>query len=110
MKFEIIKNSESATGYEEVDKDFKGYIDGLCCGFQFEYGDSKGDLHYSSVVYLENETPEEYAGRWTGYRGSWLYDMLPNDYEFTGRVVFRGYAESYYCEEVRDWCVREVEV
>ena len=108
MNFTIIKNSESYTGYEIADKEFKGIIAGLCCGWQFEYKDANGAYHYSSVSY-EEVMPEEYAYRWEGYRGSWLLDMLPEDYEFTGRVIFRGYAESYYDAEERDWFVKQVE-
>ena len=91
MKFEIIKNSESHTGYQIEDQEFKGLIPGLCCGWQFEFIDSKGQYHYNSVTW-EEESPEDYADRWQGYRGSWLYDLLPDDYTLTGRVIFRGYA------------------
>lgn len=110
MKFEIIKNSESHTGYQIEDQEFKGLIPGLCCGWQYEFIDATGQYHYSSVSW-EEESAEDYADRWQGYDGrSWLYDLLPSDYQMTGRVIFRGYAESYYDSEVRDWCVKQVAV
>ena len=107
--FEIIKNSESYTGYDIEDKQFRGLIPGLCCGWQYEFIDGNGKYHYSSVSY-EQESAEDYAYRWSGYRGSWLYDLLPDDYKLTGRVIFRGYAEEYYDAEERETFVREVDL
>ena len=109
MEFTIIKNSESHTGYQIEDVEYHGMIPGLCCGWQYEYIDAAGQYHYSSVAW-EEQSPEDYANMWQGYRGSWLYDLLPDDYEFTGRVVFRGYAEEYYDFEERETFVREVDM
>ena len=106
--FEIIMNSESNTGYDIEDKKYFGLIPGLCCGWQYEYIDAKGEYHYSSVAYME-ESAEDYADKWTGYRGSWLLDMLPDDYKFSGRVIFRGYAESYYDYDEHESYVEEVD-
>ena len=109
QKFEIIKNSESHTGYDIPDNEFKGMKEGLCCGWQYEFKDAEGKYHYSSVSW-EEVTPEEYANKWQGYDGrSWLYDLLPSDFEMTGRVVFRGYARSYYDPDERDWYVVRVD-
>lgn len=108
-KFEIIKNSESNTGYQIEDKEFKGIIPGVCCGWQYEYIDSEGHIAYSSVTYCD-ESAEDYAYRWTDDNGrSWLLDGLNrNDYDFTGRVIFRGYGYEYYDAEERDWFIREL--
>ena len=108
-RFEIIKNSESHTGYQIPDKEFKGMKDGLCCGWQYEIKDAEGNYHYTSVSW-EEVTPEEYANKWQTDDGrSWLLDMYPAGCDFTGRVIFRGYAESYYDSDERDWYVVEVD-
>ena len=52
MKFEIVKNSDSFTGYDIPDCEYHGQISGLCCGWQFEFKNSNGELNY-------NLTPEE---------------------------------------------------
>ena len=112
--FTIIKNSESKTGYQIEDKEFKGLIPGLCCGWQYEYSNDKGEITYSSVSW-EEESPEDYAYRWLDNGRSWLESSLgcgfgETDWRFTGRVIFRGYAESFYDPEERDWYVKEVDV
>lgn len=110
-EFKIIKNSESQTGYNVEDKEFKGYIDGLCCGWQYECTNDKGELKYGSVVWLESyETFEDYANRWTNDNGkSWLLDMWDEGWDFTGRVIFRGYARSYYDPVDRETYVEPLE-
>lgn len=100
MRFEIIKNSESNSGYDIADNVFDGMKPGLLCGWQFEFRKPDGGYYYNSVAF-EWEMPEEYINRWhNDYTGrSWIYDLLPDGYELTGRVIFRGYAiEKYDCE------------
>lgn len=99
MKFEIIKNSEGCKKWNIPDNEYKGQIPGLCCGWEFEVKTNKGELDSLSVIF-EEATPEEtvelnYLDRDTEFRG----------YTLTGRVVFRGYARSYYDSEYRDWFV-----
>ena len=110
MTYEIIKNSESHTGYNIPDVEFLGMKAGLGCGWQYEF-EKDGEYAYSSVCW-EEETAEDYANRWHTENGTpWLFDVfVDKGYRFTGRVVFRGYAESYYDAEEREWFVREVEV
>ena len=108
-RFEIIKNSESNTGYDIPDKEYKGMKDGLCYGWQYEVKDAEGQYHYTSVSW-EEMSPEDYAYMHVTDDGrSWLIDSCPAGYEFTGRVVFRGYAKSYYDPDERDWYVVEVD-
>lgn len=111
MQYTIIKNSESHTGYDIPDKEYKGQIPGLCGGFQYEYINDKGEYEYSSVSYYY-ETPEEYAGKWhTEDGGEWVHDTPRyKGWEPTGRVVFRGYARDYYDPDEREWFVEDVEV
>lgn len=107
--FEIIKNSESQTGYQIEDKEFKGMIPGLCCGWQFEVINEDGELAYLSVMF-EEETPEEVAYRWMDGELSWLESGLRCNARFTGRVIFRGYARSEWDPEERDYYVVDVDV
>lgn len=110
MKYEIIKNSESYTGYEIEDKQYKGQIEGLVCGWQFEFMDGKGDYNYNSVTYYEG-TPEEYCEYWLQYGEDALFEIERwGGWEPTGRVVFRGYAREYYDFDERDYYVIDVEV
>ena len=109
--YTIIKNSESHTGYDIADIEYKGMIDGLCCGWQLEYTNDKGEYGYSSVSYTQL-TPEEYAGKWTTDSGmEWIHETPSwNGWKPTGRVVFRGYAEEYYDPDEREWFVKDVAV
>ncbi len=108
-KFTIIKNSESNTGYKIDDKTFKGIIHGLCCGWQYEFLTEDGKIVYGDVTWTE-ETPEQYAYRWFDNGLSWLESGFKYERRFTGRVIFRGYAEEYWDEEEHETFVREVEV
>lgn len=104
MKFEIIKNSQSNTGYSIPDDMFKGKTDHLY-GWQFELVDSTGKIAYSEVKYTYL-TPEEYtASEESGYM-NWL--MGYKGQSFTGRVIFRGYYEEEYSLEWRDYYLTKV--
>ena len=110
MTFEIIKNSESNTGYDIEDKEYKGQISGLCCGWQFEFRNADGKIGYNSVSYHKG-TPEEYCQTWLRYGEDALFEMERwNGYEPTGRVIFRGYGREFYDFEERDWCIEPVEI
>lgn len=111
MKYTIIKNSESHTGYDIPDKEYKGMISGLCCGWQWEYVNDKGEIDYSSVSFT-HMTPEEYAGQFKAYDGGdWIHETPSfNGWKPTGRVVFRGYARDYYDPDEREWFVEDVEI
>ena len=111
MTFEIIKNSESYTGYNIEDDIFKGYFDGFVCGWQFEYVNDEGIYTYGSVSYTE-ETPEEYAYRWVEDDGTpWIASVpMSKGWRLTGRVIFRGYGRLYWDDNDRDWCVEDVDM
>jgi len=105
MKFEIIKNSQSETGYEIPDDTFYGILPGMVMGYQYEARNvcdrrfPVGKLLYFDVSY-RNGMPEDEEEFMTFYA---------NDlgWELTGRVVFRGYAWAYYDLEERDWFVKD---
>lgn len=108
MKFEIIKNSESHTGYQISDNIYKGQQSGLCSGWQYEFINDDGEYGYGSVVWTEN-TPEEYAYLWTEDDGTpWIESGVKVGYKLTGRVIFRGYAKEYYDAEDHETYVKEV--
>lgn len=108
-KFEIIVNSQGPK-YDIEDKTYYGQKPNLCCGWQFEFENEKGEINYNSVTWYEG-TPEEYCESWLQYGDDALFTGEHwNGWQPTGRVVFRGYAESYYDSEERDWFVKEVEV
>ena len=108
MKFEIITNSQSETGYNIPDDVFYGELPGMCMGWQFEARNvcdkrfPVGKVLYFDVIYEEampGETAEE------NYMFEYAEDL---GWELTGRVVFRGYGRLYWYAEERDWCVAEV--
>ena len=108
-KFEIIVNSQGPK-YDIEDKTYYGQKPNLCCGWQFEFENEKGEINYNSVTWYEG-TPEEYCESWLQYDDDALFTGERwNGWQPTGRVVFRGYAERYYDSEERDWFVKEVEV
>ena len=112
MEFKIIKVSESEADYrrEELDKEYKGAIWGLCCGWNFEV-EKDGKIDYLSCHWFEG-TPEELYesdGYYSGYDDLYAPTWQMNGWKLTGRVMFRGYAEEYWYAEERDWCVREVD-
>lgn len=107
MTFEIIKNSESKTGYKIPDNEFKGLIPGLLCGWQFEFINANGEINYNSVTF-EHMTPERLAYQY-GEENAFMIERW-NGWQPTGRVIFRGYYEEYYYAEEHDWCVRPVNV
>lgn len=106
LQFEIIRNSESKTGYNIPDKEYKGQIDGLCCGWQFEF-ERSGKIDYNSVNWYHG-TPEECAYQY-GEEDAFELERM-NGWEPTGRVIFRGYAREYYDVEDREWYIQDVEV
>lgn len=108
--YEVIKNSESSTGYDIKDEEYKGVFDGLCCGWQFEFKNDKGELEYNSVCWYEG-TPEEYCDTWLRYGEEALFEIERyNGYVPTGRVIFRGYGKEYWDSEDRDWYIKKVAV
>lgn len=102
MKFEIITNSQSHTGYDIEDKTFRGIIDGLVCGWQFEF--RKGSEYgYKDVTWSEM-LPDEMLEH-----APWYFESCTaNGWEPTGRVVFRGYAREWYDAYEHEWFVEEV--
>ena len=91
MKFEIIKNSESKTGYDIADNEYMGQTCNLN-GWSFELAKADGTICYSEVKYT-SMTPEDYLNsRESEYLRMCLHW---NDLTMTGRVVFRGYYEEY---------------
>ena len=103
-KFEIIKNSEGCKKWNIPDNEYRGQINGLACGWEFEV-EKDGKLDSLSVIYEEG-TPERTAKRNYLFEPDTIYSL--NGYHLTGRVVFRGYGELYWYEEERDWCVHEL--
>ena len=90
-KFEIIKNSESNTGYDIPDNEFMGQTCNLN-GWQFEYIMPDGSINYSDVKFT-NAMPEEYAEDDSTYM-HWVMEV--NSIRFSGRVIFRGYYREFY--------------
>ena len=112
MTYEIIKNSESFSGFNVKDDIYLGVIPGLCCGWMFEFKNAEGKINYNSVSWYEG-TPEEYCQTWLKHGEEALFYMERLcGWEPTGRVVFRGYGEEYWCNdpEIRDWCIREIDM
>jgi len=110
MTYEIIKNSESYAGFNIPDKEYKGQIDGLCCGWSFEFQNDKGEYNYNSTTYYEG-TPEEYCQTWLQYGEEALFEIERwNGWIPTGRVVFRGYGKEYYDSNDREYYIEDVEV
>ena len=108
--YTIIKNSESQTGYDIPDKEYKGVIDGLCCGWQFEFKNAEGKLNYNSVTWYAG-TPEQYCDTWLRYGEDALFETERwNGYLPTGRVIFRGYGEELWDACERDYYIKDVEV
>ena len=101
MEFEIIKNSESFTGYDVEDKTYIGIIPHLCCAWQFEVI-KDGKIGYFGNRYIEG-TPEMCYEEESTY--SWGEDMFDVfDAKPTGRVVFAGYYERHW---EYDWEYRD---
>ena len=92
MKFEIIMNSESKTGYDIADNEYMGQTCNLN-GWQFEMARANGDICYSEVKFTRL-TPDAYIASNESDYLRWVMSL--NDLSFTGRVVFRGYWEEYY--------------
>lgn len=102
MEFQIIKNSESNTGYNIPDKTYFGVIPGYYCGWQFEFKHADGRIDYSSVDFYPG-TPEDYCNSWLEYGPDALFTIeRTHGWEPTGRVIFRGYYDHGY-----DWEERE---
>lgn len=110
MKYEIIKNSESFSGYDIPDDEWVGEIHGLVNGWSFEVKNAKGEYDYLSVSW-EHGLPEDYANMFVTENGeSWLFEIPRwNGWEPTGRVVFRGYAKEYYDADEHEWFVERVD-
>ena len=105
MKFEIITNSQSQTGYDIPDDIFHGDI-GFAYGWQYEarnVSDKRfpvGKLLYFSVSFSMGmpECEEEFM---TFY----AHDL---GWELTGRVVFRGYYHEHYDLDEHDYYYTDV--
>ena len=100
MKYTIIKNSESTTGYDIPDEVFTGLRDGLLNGWSFEVAKEDGSTGWATVVY-DYGMPEDAAERNSDFW--WEFGLRP-----TGTVVFRGYYEEFYDSEEREWYVEQV--
>ena len=104
MTFEIIRNSESSTGYDVEDKRYIGVVPCVLCGWQFEVI-KNGKVGYFSVMYNYG-TPEQCYEDESRYGDMFeQFNCVP-----TGRVIFRGYYESYWdFDEDYEYieCVRE---
>lgn len=102
-KFEIIKVSESKAPWnsKDLDKEYKGVISGLACGWNFEVT-KDGKIDYLSANWFEG-TPEQLAKTYHYDDADAMFRW--NGWELTGRAVFRGYAVEYYVKEEREWCV-----
>lgn len=97
MKYEIIKNSESFTGYDIPDDEWKGLTHEVNA-WQFECT-KDGEISYSSVTFNYG-MPEDCEitvdlCRWNGW-------------EPTGRVIFRGYYTEHYDFDERDFYYEKV--
>ena len=98
MTYEIIKNSESQTGYDIEDARYVGCIEGVYCGYQFEVI-KNGKVGYFSVMYSQG-TPEDC-----------IFDNASSEEEFfgdfgcvpTGKVVFRGYYRISWSHDYDDY-------
>lgn len=102
--FEIIKNSESSSGWDIEDKVYEGPHDYMVSGFNFEIKGPKGNLEYMSAIYIHC-TPDKYIND-LGY--DYFDTVRYKGYEPTGRVIFKGYATEYYDPESKDWFVKPI--
>ena len=92
MKFEIIKNSQSSTGWNIPDHEYMGQTCHMN-GWVFELAKADGTIGYSSA-YFTYRTAEDYISSNDSEYLRWC--MSVNDLTFTGRVIFRGYYEDDY--------------
>ena len=99
MKYTIIKNSESNTGYDIPDCEFHGLDNRYVCGWQFELV-RDGKAGWSDVKFFCG-MPEECAAEQARY-----WDMI--GCEPTGTVIFRGYFVEEFDYEDRDFCYTQV--
>ena len=88
MKFEIITNSQSKTGYDIPDSIYRGRVPGFAMGFQVE-AEKDGEIGYTSVDFVW-KTPDEIA---EDEDALMLFTLMNPEWKPTGRVVFRGYYE-----------------
>ena len=101
MKYNIITNSQSTTGYDIPDEIFTGLREGLLCGWDFEMVKPDGSIGWGCSVVFDYDMPEDAAKRHADYWSE--FGLRP-----TGTVVFRGYYEEFYDPEERDWYVKQV--
>ena len=100
MKYTIIKNSESTTGYDIPDEEFTGLRDSLLCGWSFEVINRDGKIGWATVRFVYGMPEDAVAD------ASYYWDFC--GIKPTGTVVFRGYYREYYDCEERDWYVEQV--
>lgn len=103
-EFEIIRNSESETGYDIPDDVYIGVIPGLHNGWQFEFT-KNGKIVYGSCHFYHG-TPEECAYCY-GKDHAFEMERL-NGCEPTGRVIFRGYYLEKYDIYERDYYYEKI--
>lgn len=95
MKFNIIANSQSTTGYDIPDEVFTGLRKGLLCGWSLEVVRDDGQTGWADVRYVYG-MPEDAAIEAQTY-----WDFM--GIKPTGNAVFRGYYDEVYDVEEREW-------
>lgn len=108
MKFEIITvteyNKDHGTSWKSPMSEYKGEIPDMCIGLTPEVKliDDTLDAESTTFVHSIDELNDDY---WT-----WHRDDMSYKYEWTGRLVFRGYYSIHYDYEERDEYFVEEEV
>lgn len=107
MQFEMISvsqfNKEHGKNWDAPAVDYRGEIPGLCIGVTPEIKLKDGTLDVESTTFIRS-IEELNDGFWNYHR----YDMSYK-YEWTGRLVFRGYYISHYDSQEREEYFVEVE-
>ena len=100
MKFNIIANSKSTTGYDIPDEVFTGLRNGLLCGWSLEVVRDDGQTGWAEVKYVYG-MPEDAAAD-----AQWYWDIM--GLKPTGNAVFRGYFDEHYDVEGGEFFLRRV--
>ena len=108
MKFEIITvdefNKSHGESWKAPQSEYRGEIIGLCIGVTPEVVLNDGTLDAESTTFIYN-LEELNNDFWT-----WHRDDMSYKYNWTGRLVFRGYYSSHYDFEERDEYFKEEKV
>lgn len=108
MKFEVITvdqfNKDHGTNWKAPMSEYRGELIGYQMGFtpEVKLKDGTLDAESTTFVYNAEDLNDDF---WTWHREDMSYK-----YEWTGRLVFRGYYSSHYDFEEREEYFKEERV